>query len=176
MYNKRLYSSFAGFHRFQLRCLSHTTRHEVELGTIDEVLEVSTGSELDFHRLDVLRRKLLDALRTHAAEADVERTQFAQHNLDADEQLFQMTLAHVKDKAHHCTAAIHTVVSRNVLGEFLQCPNLRHLVLRVSLSRPLLVHQVREHINAIVNHKVAHRRYGTWYLQGLMPCPAGIKK
>lgn len=73
---------------FQRSLLGDTTCHWIELGTANQVLEVSTWREKNVHRLDVLGRELLDALRPFAADGDSESTQLAQLDLVAVEQLF----------------------------------------------------------------------------------------
>ena len=75
--------------RFQRSLLGDTTCHGVELGTANQVLEVSTRREKNVHRLDVLGCELLDALRPFAADGDSESTQLAQLDLVAVEQLLR---------------------------------------------------------------------------------------
>ena len=90
--------------RFQRSLLGDTTCHWIELGTVYQVLEVSTRREKDVHRLDVLGCELLNALRPFAADGDSESTQLAQLDLVAVEQLLHQALAHIGDYAFHRTA------------------------------------------------------------------------
>ena len=90
--------------RFQRSLLGDTTCHRIELGTANQVLEVSTWREKNVHRLDVLGCELLDALRPFAADGDSESTQLAQLDLVAVEQLLHQALAHIGDYAFHRTA------------------------------------------------------------------------
>lgn len=98
--------------------------HRTELSTPDKILEVLTRSKQYVHTLDVLRREFLQTLGALTAETYAKRAQLTKLNLVAVEQLLHKTLTHVADNTLHGTAAVHTIVVGNVLGELLQTPNL----------------------------------------------------
>ena len=65
----------------------------------------------------------------------------------------------------------------DVFRKLLQGPDFRHLILGVRLSRFALINGVGEHVHTIINHIIARRRYGTWYLHygiHLPFCPTGL--
>ena len=74
--------------------------HEVELGIVDQVLELLARLPLNLHLVDVLRRKLVGSLCALGAEQEREITQVAQTNLLAFEQhLSHAVHCHVEDGA-----------------------------------------------------------------------------
>ena len=74
--------------------------HEVELGVVDQVLELLARLPLNLHLGDVLRRKLVGSLCTLGAEQEREIAQIAQTNLLALEQhLSHAVHCHVEDGA-----------------------------------------------------------------------------
>ena len=80
--------------------LSAAASHEVELGVVDQVLELLARLPLNLHLVDVLRRKLVGSLCALGAEQEREVTQIAQTNLLAFEQhLSHAVHCHVEDGA-----------------------------------------------------------------------------
>ena len=74
--------------------------YEVELGIVDQVLELLPRLPLNLHLGDVLRRKLVDSLCALGAEQEREIAQIAQTNLLAFEQhLSHAVHCHVEDGA-----------------------------------------------------------------------------
>ena len=134
--------------------LCQTAGNEVELGTVDEVLEVRTRSEQDVHRLDVLRRELVDALCSLGADRDAKRAQFSHLDLHSIEQLLHKTLAHVTDDTLHHSAAIDPVMVGDVLGELIERPDFRHLVLGIRLLGLLRLQRIAHHVNTVINHTI----------------------
>ena len=80
--------------------LSAAASHEVELGVVEQVLELLARLPLNLHLGDVLRRKLVGRLCALGAEQEREITQVAQANLLAFEQhLSHAVHCHVEDGA-----------------------------------------------------------------------------
>ena len=80
--------------------LSAAASHEVELGIVDQVLELLARLPLNLHLGDVLRRKLVGSLCALRAEQEREIAQIAQTNLLALEQhLSHAVHCHVEDGA-----------------------------------------------------------------------------
>ena len=80
--------------------LSAAASHEVELGVVEQVLELLARLLLNLHLGDVLRRKLVGSLCALGAEQEREITQVAQTNLLAFEQhLSHAVHCHVEDGA-----------------------------------------------------------------------------
>ena len=80
--------------------LSTTASHEVELGVVEQVLELLARLPLNLHLGDVLRRKLVGRLCALGAEQEREIAQIAQTNLLALEQhLSHAVHCHVEDGA-----------------------------------------------------------------------------
>ena len=80
--------------------LSAAASHEVELGIVDQVLELLARLPLNLHLVNVLRRKLVGSLCALGAEQEREITQIAQTNLLAFEQhLSHAVHCHVEDGA-----------------------------------------------------------------------------
>ena len=80
--------------------LSAAASHEVELGIVDQVLELLARLPLNLHLVNVLRRKLVGSLCALGAEQEREITQVAQTNLLAFEQhLSHAVHCHVEDGA-----------------------------------------------------------------------------
>ena len=131
-----------------------TTGHEVELGTIDEVLEVRTRGKQDVHRLDILRRELLHRRRTLATERDAEGSKRPELHLLPVQELFHQTLAGIRENTLYGTTAEYPVVVGNVLGKLLQWPDFRHLVLGIHLLGQLRLQRIAHHVNTKVNHKL----------------------
>ena len=74
--------------------------HEIELGVVDQVLELLARLPLNLHLGDVLRRKLVGSLCALGAEQEREITQVAQTDLLALEQhLSHAVHCHVEDGA-----------------------------------------------------------------------------
>ena len=80
--------------------LSAAASHEVELGIVDQVLELLARLPLNLHLVNVLRRKLVGSLCALGAEQERKVTQVAQTNLLALEQhLSHAIYSHVEDGA-----------------------------------------------------------------------------
>ena len=80
--------------------LSAAASHEVELGVVEQVLELLARLPLNLHLGDVLRRKLVGSLCALGAEQDREVAQVAQSDLLAFEQhLSHAVHCHVEDGA-----------------------------------------------------------------------------
>ena len=80
--------------------LSAAASHEVELGVVDQVLELLARLPLNLHLVNVLRRKLVGSLCALGAEQERKVTQVAQTNLLALEQhLSHAIYSHVEDGA-----------------------------------------------------------------------------
>ena len=74
--------------------------HEVELGVVDQVLELLARLPLNLHLVNVLRRKIVGSLCALGAEQEREVTQVAQTNLLALKQhLSHAIYSHVEDGA-----------------------------------------------------------------------------
>ena len=155
--------------------LGNAACHEVELGVVDEVLEVNARGEDDVHARDVLRCERLATVSTDACERNPEVAELVEQDLLSLQQLLHKTAAHVGEHALHLSALV-TSVTGNVVNKLAECHHLLHLGPGIRLWILVLLQLVLEHKNRIINHLIAHRRYGTWYLQGLMPCPAGVKQ
>ena len=155
--------------------LGNAACHEIELGVVDEVLEVNARGEDDVHARDVLRCERLATVSTDACERNPEVAELVEQDLLSLQQLLHKTAAHVGEHALHLSALV-TSVTGNVVNKLAECHHLLHLGPGIRLWILVLLHLVLEHKNRIINHLIAHRRYGTWYLQGLMPCPAGVKQ
>ena len=80
--------------------LSAAASHEVELGVVEQVLELLARLPLNLHLGDVLRRKLVGSLCALGAEQEREIAQIAQTNLLALEQHLSHAIhCHVEDGA-----------------------------------------------------------------------------
>ena len=80
--------------------LSAAASHEVELGIVDQVLELLARLPLNLHLVDVLRRKLVGSLCALGAKQEREITQVAQADFLALEQhLSHAVHCHVEDGA-----------------------------------------------------------------------------
>ena len=80
--------------------LSAAASHEVELGVVDQVLELLARLPLNLHLVDVLRSKLVGSLCALGAEQEREVTQVAQTNLLTLEQHLSHAIhCHVEDGA-----------------------------------------------------------------------------
>ena len=80
--------------------LSAAASHEVELGVVEQVLELLARLPLNLHLGDVLRRKLVGSLCALGAEQERKITQIAQSDLLALEQhLSHAVHCHVEDGA-----------------------------------------------------------------------------
>ena len=80
--------------------LSAAASHEVELGIVDQVLELLARLPLNLHLVNVLRRKLVGSLCALGAEQEREVAQVAQSDLLAFEQhLSHAVHCHVEDGA-----------------------------------------------------------------------------
>ena len=80
--------------------LSAAASHEVELGIVDQVLELLARLPLNLHLVNVLRRKLVGSLCALGAEQEREVAQITQSDLLAFEQhLSHAVHCHVEDGA-----------------------------------------------------------------------------
>ena len=155
--------------------LGNAACHETELGVVDEVLEVNAGGEEDVHAGDVLRGERLATVGTDACERNPEVAELVEQNLLALEQLLNKTAAHVGEHALHLSALVAAVLG-DVVNKLAEGHHFLDLGPGISLGSLVLLHLVLKQKNRIINHLIAHCRYGTWYLQGDMACPAGVKQ
>ena len=131
---------------FEHGSLSAAASHEVELGVVEQVLELLARLPLNLHLGDVLRRKLVGSLCTLGAEQHEEVTQVAQTDLLAFEQhLSHAVHCHVEDGAD-VSSRIHTAVRSDVLGKLLDGHHIgvlrdgeRILLLRLHEVKVLLI-------------------------------------
>ena len=154
--------------------LGYTACNEVELGTVDKVLEVYARGEDDVDAGDVLGGELITALGSFAGEGDPEVAKFVEQHLLALKQLLHKTAACVGEYALHLSALVAAVLG-DVVYKLTEGHHFLHLCPGISLRGFFLVHLVGKEKNRVIDHEIAHRRYGTWYLHrpSMCLCPAG---
>ena len=121
--------------------LGYTARHEVELGTVDEVLEVLAWGEHDVHAGDVLRRERLAALGTHAGERYPEVAKLVEQDLLSLQQLLHKAAAHVGEHALHLSALVAAVLG-DVVNKLAEGHHFLRLCPGVGFRSLVLVHLV----------------------------------
>lgn len=166
----KIHGSRARLLRFQRSLLGCTAGNRIETGASKQVLEVITRSEEDADTRDVLFRERLAVFRSLATQRQPKAAEVIQHDFLPLQQLFHEAAAHVRQHAFHLPALV-TAVFGDVRHKLTEVHHFFHLRLGVSLRGLTLVHLIGEHVNTVIDHTFAHRRYGTWYLRKQLIAP-----
>lgn len=160
----QVHGGFARLFSFQCGGLCNAACHRVEVGTAKQVLEVLTRGEEDAHARDVLGGERFAAFRALAGQRQPEVAEVIQHDFLALQQLFHETAAHVRQHALHLPTLVAAMFG-DMRHKLAERHHFLYLRLGVSLGRLALVNLIGKHVNTVVNHTSAHRRYGTWCLR-----------
>lgn len=150
--------------RFQRSLLCGTAWHRIKVGTTQQVLEVLTRSKENAYARNVFGGERLAAFRTLAGQRQPEVTKIIQLDFLALQQLFHETAAHVRQYALHLPTLVAAMFG-DMRHKLTERHHFLYLRLGVSLRWLAVVNLVGKHVNTVVNHTSAHRRYGTWCLR-----------